>query len=108
MSRSGTRVAVAIVTGLGLIGLLAVQILRANGCRVVGIAGGPDKCAWLTETAGFDAAVDYNLKKLDDSPRRFPTFWGPGHDWVFVRDISRAAIDLGNGDGGRTGQWPRE
>jgi hypothetical protein len=27
---------------------------------------------------------------------------GPGHDWVFVRDISRAAIDLGNGDGGRT------
>jgi hypothetical protein len=29
-----------------------------------------------------DAAVDYNLKKLEDSPRRFPTFWGPGHDWV--------------------------
>jgi hypothetical protein len=27
-------------------------------------------------------AVDYNLKKLDDSGRRFPTFWGPGHDWV--------------------------
>jgi hypothetical protein len=27
---------------------------------------------------------------------------GPGHDWVFVRDISRAAIDLGNGNGGRT------
>jgi hypothetical protein len=29
-----------------------------------------------------DAAADYNLKKLDDSQRRFPTFWGPGHDWV--------------------------
>jgi len=27
-------------------------------------------------------AADYNLRKLDDSPRRFPTFWGPGHDWV--------------------------
>ncbi len=27
-------------------------------------------------------AADYNLKKLADSPRRFPTFWGPGHDWV--------------------------
>ncbi len=27
-------------------------------------------------------AADYNLKKLEDSPRRFPTFWGPGHDWV--------------------------
>ena len=27
-------------------------------------------------------AGDYNTKKLQDSPRRFPTFWGPGHDWV--------------------------
>jgi len=27
-------------------------------------------------------AVKYNTKKLQDSPRRFPTFWGPGHDWV--------------------------
>ncbi len=27
-------------------------------------------------------AWDYNTKKLMDSPRRFPTFWGPGHDWV--------------------------
>ncbi len=27
-------------------------------------------------------AAAYNLRKLDDSPRRFPTFWGPGHDWV--------------------------
>lgn len=27
-------------------------------------------------------AADYNVKKLMDSPRRYPTFWGPGHDWV--------------------------
>ncbi len=27
-------------------------------------------------------AADYNVRKLADSPRRFPTFWGPGHDWV--------------------------
>jgi len=27
-------------------------------------------------------ATDFNTRKLDDSPRRFPTFWGPGHDWV--------------------------
>ena len=31
---------------------------------------------WRTE------AVDYNTKKLQDSDRRYPTFWGPGHDWV--------------------------
>jgi hypothetical protein len=29
-----------------------------------------------------DEAADYNIRKLQDSPRRFPTFWGPGHDWV--------------------------
>jgi hypothetical protein len=29
-----------------------------------------------------DAAADFNSRKLDDAPRRFPTFWGPGHDWV--------------------------
>lgn len=28
------------------------------------------------------AAAEYNIKKLKDSPRRYPTFWGPGHDWV--------------------------
>ena len=27
-------------------------------------------------------AADYNTRKLQDSERRFPTFWGPGHDWV--------------------------
>ena len=29
-----------------------------------------------------EEAASYNRRKLDDSPRRFPTFWGPGHDWV--------------------------
>jgi len=28
------------------------------------------------------AAADYNTRKMQDSNRRFPTFWGPGHDWV--------------------------
>ena len=27
-------------------------------------------------------AADFNTRKLDNSPRRFPTFWGPGHDWT--------------------------
>jgi hypothetical protein len=29
-----------------------------------------------------EEAADYNTRKLQDSQRRFPTFWGPGHDWV--------------------------
>jgi NADPH-dependent curcumin reductase len=43
----------------GAVGSVAGQIARIKGCRVVGIAGGPDKCEWLTEELAFDAAVDY-------------------------------------------------
>jgi NADPH-dependent curcumin reductase CurA len=43
----------------GAVGMVAGQIARIKGCRVVGIAGGPDKCAWLTGELGFDAAIDY-------------------------------------------------
>ena len=47
----------------GAVGSVAGQIARIKGCRVVGIAGGPEKCEWLTQELGFDAAIDY---KRDD------------------------------------------
>ncbi len=43
----------------GATGSLVGQIAKAKECRAVGIAGGAEKCRWLTETAGFDAAIDY-------------------------------------------------
>ena len=43
----------------GSVGSLAGQIGKILGLRVVGIAGGPEKCAWLVDRLGFDAAVDY-------------------------------------------------
>ncbi|MCQ4079471.1 NADP-dependent oxidoreductase [Streptomyces sp. RB6PN25] len=43
----------------GAVGTMAGQIAKVKGCRVVGIAGGPEKCALLTDELGFDAAVDY-------------------------------------------------
>ncbi len=43
----------------GAVGSIVGQIARLKGCRVVGIAGGADKCAYLTGTLGFDAAIDY-------------------------------------------------
>lgn len=43
----------------GAVGSLAGQIARLSGCRVIGIAGGPQKCAWLTDELGLDAAIDY-------------------------------------------------
>jgi len=43
----------------GATGSIAGQIGKIQGCRVVGIAGSDEKCAWLTKDLGFDAAVNY-------------------------------------------------
>lgn len=50
----------------GATGSVAGQIARIKGCRVVGIAGGEEKCKWLTETARFDAAIDYKSENVDE------------------------------------------
>ena len=43
----------------GAVGSCAVQIAKARGARVIGIAGGAEKCAYLTDEIGADAAIDY-------------------------------------------------
>ncbi len=51
----------------GAVGGLVGQIAKIKGCRVVGIAGGAEKCKFLIDELGFDAAIDYkneNVKKV--------------------------------------------
>ncbi len=43
----------------GATGSIVGQIAKIKGCRVVGIAGSDEKCAWLTDELGFDAAINY-------------------------------------------------
>jgi NADPH-dependent curcumin reductase CurA len=43
----------------GAVGQTVGQVAKIKGCRVVGIAGGPEKCAWVVNELGFDACVDY-------------------------------------------------
>jgi len=50
---------VVVSAAAGSVGSLVGQIAKLKGCKVVGIAGGAEKCAWLTDELGFDAAVDY-------------------------------------------------
>lgn len=50
---------VVVSAAAGATGSVVGQIARIKGCRVVGIAGGAEKCRWLTADLGFDAAVDY-------------------------------------------------
>jgi NADPH-dependent curcumin reductase len=48
----------------GAVGSIAGQLARIHGCRVIGIAGGPDKCAWISDDLRFDAAIDYQHQRV--------------------------------------------
>ena len=50
----------------GATGSVVGQIAKLKGCRVIGIAGGAEKCAWLTRTAKFDAAIDYKNENVGE------------------------------------------
>lgn len=72
---------IVLVSGAaGATGSIAGQIAKIKGCRVIGIAGGAEKCAWLTDTAGFDAAIDY---KHDDIGARLDTLCPDGINVYF-------------------------
>ncbi len=51
----------------GAVGSMVGQIGKIMGCRVVGIAGGADKCRWLIDVAGLDAAIDYKNEDVGDA-----------------------------------------
>lgn len=51
----------------GAVGGLVGQIARIKGCRVVGIAGGKEKCKFLIDELGFDAAIDYKNESVKDA-----------------------------------------
>jgi NADPH-dependent curcumin reductase CurA len=56
-----------VVTGAaGATGSVAAQIARIKGCRVIGIAGGPEKCEWLRDEARLDEVIDYKNENLMD------------------------------------------
>ena len=54
---------VLISAAAGAVGSVAGQLAKAKGCTVIGVAGGPDKCAWLEEI-GFDATIDYKHENV--------------------------------------------
>jgi NADPH-dependent curcumin reductase CurA len=65
--RAGDTVVVS--GAAGATGSVVVQLARIAGCRVVAIAGGAEKCQWLTETAGADVAVDYRAEDFRQTLR---------------------------------------
>ena len=61
-ARAGDTLVVSAASGP--VGATVGQLAKIKGCRVIGIAGGPEKCAWVTGVAGFDACIDYRDEDL--------------------------------------------
>ena len=71
---------VVISAASGAVGAVAGQIARLAGCRVVGVAGGADKCRFVTETLGFDACIDHRNYHLGTAldracPKGIDVYW---------------------------------
>ena len=65
--QAGNTLVVAAATGA--VGSVVGQIAKIKGCRVVGIAGGADKCAWAVQKLGFDACLDHREAALGESSK---------------------------------------
>ena len=85
---------VVISGAAGATGSVAGQLASRWGCRAIGIAGGPEKCAWLTDELGFDAAIDY---KAEDVSKRLRELCPKGLN-VFFDNVGGEILEaaLGN------------
>ena len=89
VGRASAGDTVVVSAAAGAVGSVAGQIARIRGCRAIGIAGGPDKCRWLVDDLGFDAAVDY---KAEDVARRLGELAPDGVD-IFLDNVGGAILD---------------
>jgi NADPH-dependent curcumin reductase CurA len=82
---------VAVSGAAGATGSVVGQLARIWGCRVVGIAGGREKCEWLTGELGFDAAIDYRSEKVSARLRELC----PGGIDVFWDNVGGEILEAG-------------
>ena len=64
LAKAGETVVVS--GAAGAVGQTVGQLARVKGCRAVGIAGGPEKCAWVVRELGFDACINYKSGPIKD------------------------------------------
>ena len=73
----------------GGVGSVSGQLARIRGFRVIGIAGGPEKCRWIVDELGFDAAIDY---KAEDVGGRLGEL-APDGVGVFIDNVGGEVLD---------------
>ncbi|MFO7563674.1 MAG: NADP-dependent oxidoreductase [Enhygromyxa sp.] len=85
---------VVVDAAAGAVGSLVGQIAKIKGCRVIGIAGGPDKCKYIVDELGFDGAIDYRNEDVGEALDRlcpegidvcFENVGGPIFDAILLR-----------------------
>jgi NADPH-dependent curcumin reductase CurA len=85
--QAGETVVVAAATGA--VGSVVGQIAKLKGCRVVGIAGGADKCKYAVEELGFDACIDH---RAADFPQQLAAACSKGID-VYFENVGGAVFN---------------
>jgi NADPH-dependent curcumin reductase CurA len=94
---------VVVSAASGSVGSVVGQIARIKGCRVVGIAGGPEKCAYVVDELEFDACVDHRLPDFAERLAEacptgidvsFENVGGAVRDaiWPLMRDFGRIVL----------------
>jgi NADPH-dependent curcumin reductase len=73
----------------GAVGSVAGQIAKLKGCRVIGIAGGQEKCGVLVAEFGFDAAIDYKTENVRSALREH----APGGVDVYLDNVGGDVLD---------------
>lgn len=69
---------VLVTAAAGATGSVVVQLAKIAGCKVIGVAGGPQKCAWVRDVAGADACIDYKHENV----------------WARLRELATTGVDI--------------
>lgn len=94
---------VVVSAAAGAVGSIVGQIAKIKGCRVVGICGSKEKCTWLVDELGFDAAIDYKNESVEarldaECPEGIDVYFenvgGPLLDMILKRINKFARISL--------------
>ncbi len=80
---------VVVSAAAGGVGSIVAQIARIKGCRIIGIAGGREKCSWIKSIIGVDAAIDY---KSDDVDAKLAEYCPNGID-VYFDNVGGEILD---------------
>ena len=80
---------VVVSAAAGAVGSIVGQMAKIKGCRAVGLAGSDEKCRWITEALGFDAAINY---RKEDVPAALARTCPNGID-IYFDNVGGAILD---------------